>query len=164
RIAHYCAGHKDQRLVLGVQQGYGFVATLANLGTRQRAGKQFVTVEKGNTLLKPLPLAPDSAWLAMYSKNERFLVVALDELKTLAGGGKGTQLMGLDKGDKIAQWLAVGPHGMVARGIYRNKETQVMLDAHALAEYVGKRARKGKQLGVKIRQPDLFSASPDSAE
>ncbi|MGE4368619.1 MAG: DNA topoisomerase IV subunit A, partial [Burkholderiaceae bacterium] len=83
RIAHYFAGHKDQRLVLGVQQGYGFVATLANLGTRQRAGKQFVTVGKGNTLLKPLPLAPDSAWLAMYSKNERFLVVALDELKTL---------------------------------------------------------------------------------
>ena len=94
----------------------------------------------------------------MLAKNGRFLVVPLEELKTMTGG-RGTQLMGLDKGDALAQWVAIGPQGLVARGIYRNRETDVELDLDALSDFVGKRARKGRALALKVRQPRLLRRS-----
>lgn len=155
RIVHMVAGKPEQRYVLGTQAGYGFVTRLKDLSTRQRAGKQFVSLDKGDVMLKPMVLRADDQYLALYSAKARFLVVALAELKTLAGGGRGTILMGLDAGDVLAQWVAVGPQGIQASGIYRNKETVQPLSLDDLADYIGRRARKGKALSVKIKQPEL---------
>src|SRR5690606_25324274 len=96
--------------------------------------------------------------LAMLSKKGRFLVVELAELKRLSGGGRGTILMGLDAGDVLAQWVPVGPNGILAAGVYRNRETVESLGLDVLAEYVGKRARKGKILAVKAKQAQLLPA------
>ncbi|MGB6241806.1 MAG: DNA topoisomerase IV subunit A [Castellaniella sp.] len=159
RIVHMWVAPPDQRLLLGVASGYGFVATGGDLSTRQHAGKQFVTVDKGDALLKPLLLKPDDQAVALFSQKGKFLVVALDELKTLAGGGRGTILMGLDEGDRLAQWAAVGPMGVVLRGVYRARDTELTLSPDDLAIYVGRRARKGKLLDVKIKQPSLWSGN-----
>src|SRR3546814_15498370 len=56
RIVHMIAGNARQRYVLGTQSGYGFMTTLKDLTTRQRAGKQFMTLEKGDVLQKPILL------------------------------------------------------------------------------------------------------------
>ncbi|HEY9279504.1 MAG TPA: DNA gyrase subunit A, partial [Eoetvoesiella sp.] len=158
RITHMVAGPDSQRYVLGTQSGYGFMTKLKDLTTRQRAGKQFVTLDKGDVLLKPLLLRDTDNHLAMLTKKGRFLVVPLVELKSLSGGGRGTILMGLDAGDTLTQWLAMGPSGLIASGIYRNKHTDLPLDLDALAEYIGKRARKGKVLSIKVKQPTLSTA------
>ncbi len=158
RIIHMVAGADSQRYVLGTQSGYGFMTSLKDLSTRQRAGKQFVTLDSGDTLLKPVPLRATDDHLAMLTQKGRFLIVPLLELKTLSGGGRGTILMGLDEGDAIAQWLAIGPMGLTASGVYRNKHTDLALDWTELADYVGKRARKGKVLSIKVKQPTLWAA------
>jgi topoisomerase-4 subunit A len=158
RIVHMIAGNAAQRYVLGTKSGYGFMTTLKDLMTRQRAGKQFLTLDKGDVLQKPILLRDTDRQLAMLAKKGKFLVIDLSELKTLSGGGRGTILMALDAGDVLEQWVAVGPAGIVASGIYRNKETSQVLDEEALAEYVGKRARKGKVLSVKVKQPTLSAA------
>jgi topoisomerase-4 subunit A len=67
--------------------------------------------------------------------------------------------MGLDSGDALDQWVSVGPQGLEVHGIYRNKQTVITLDAQALAEYVGKRARKGKLLDVKVKGARLHPAA-----
>jgi len=158
RIVHVVAGPAENRYVVAAKSGHGFIVNHADLTTRQRAGKQFFSIEKGDTWMKPLLLHPDDTHLAMLAKNGRFLVVPLEELKTMTGG-RGTQLMGLDKGDALAQWVAIGPQGLVARGIYRNRETDVELDLDALSDFVGKRARKGRALALKVRQPRLLRRS-----
>ncbi|NYT61350.1 DNA topoisomerase IV subunit A [Alcaligenaceae bacterium] len=155
RITHMVAGPASQRYVLGTQAGYGFIASLKDLTTRQRAGKQFVTLDKGDIMLKPVLLRGTDRYLALLAKKGRFLVVDIAEVKKLSGGGRGTILMSLDAGDVLEQWVAVGPAGIRAAGIYRNKETEQDLDLGALAEYMGKRARKGKVLSVKVKQPTL---------
>ncbi|WP_439650417.1 DNA topoisomerase IV subunit A [Pollutimonas nitritireducens] len=155
RITHMIAGAASQRYVLGTQDGYGFITTLKDLTSRQRAGKQFVTLEKDGVLLKPIGLRATDHYIAMLSKKGRFLVVDLAELKSLSGGGRGTILMGLDAGDVLAQCVPGGAAGISVSGIYRNKETVQELDTAALEDYVGKRARKGKALSVKVKQPVL---------
>ncbi|MFA7668125.1 MAG: DNA topoisomerase IV subunit A [Burkholderiaceae bacterium] len=158
RIVHVVAGPAENRYVVAAQSGHGFIVRHADLTTRQRAGKQFFSLEKGDAWMKPLLLHPDDTHLAMLAKKGRFLVVPLAELKTMTGG-RGTQLMGLEEGDILAQWVAVGPQGVLARGIYRNKETDVELSMEALGDYIGKRARKGKALTLRVRQPRLLRLS-----
>lgn len=155
RVVHMIAGDPQSRFLLGTRSGYGFIATLKDLSTRQRAGKQFLTLDKGDVMLKPLLLRENDSHLAMLAKKGRFLVVDLAEVKRLSGGGRGTILMGLDAGDSLEQWTAVGPQGMQVWGIYRNKEQAVELDLSALQDYIGKRARKGKLLDVKVKGAQL---------
>ncbi|WP_353146717.1 DNA topoisomerase IV subunit A [Pollutimonas bauzanensis] len=154
-IVHMVAGPASQRFVVGTQAGYGFISSLKDLATRQRAGKQFLTLDKGDVQLKPVVLRDTDQYLALLAKKGRFLVVELSEIKRLSGGGRGTILMGLDAGDAIAQWVPVGPAGIAASGVYRNKEVTEELGLDALDEYIGKRARKGKALSVKVKQPTL---------
>ncbi len=158
RIVHMVAGDAQRRYVLGTRSGYGFIATLKDLTTRQRAGKQFINLEKGDVMLKPLPLHNTDTHLAMMAKKGRFLVVELVELKALSGGGRGTILIGLDAGDSLDQWVAAGPQGLQVHGVYRNKQSVVELDMQALADYIGKRARKGKLLDVKVKGATLHRA------
>jgi len=158
RIVHVVAGPADNRYVVAAQSGHGFIVRHADLTTRQRAGKQFFSLDKGAAWMKPLLLHPDDTYLAMLAKKGRFLVVPLAELKSMTGG-RGTQLMGLDEGDALAQWVAIGPQGLLARGIYRNRETDVELNVDVLADYIGKRARKGRALSLKVRQPRLLRRS-----
>ncbi|WP_323011417.1 DNA topoisomerase IV subunit A [Castellaniella sp.] len=157
RIVHMLVADPAQRLLLGVASGYGFVATAGDMATRQHAGKQFVTVDQKDVLLKPLYLSPEHHAVALLSEKGKFLVVGLEELKGLSGGGRGTILMGLDAGDSLAQWAAVGPSGVLLRGVYRARDTELSLSLDDLATYVGRRARKGKLLEVKIKQPSLWS-------
>ncbi|MBV6271577.1 DNA topoisomerase IV subunit A [Alcaligenaceae bacterium CGII-47] len=157
RIVHMLAGAPAQGVMLGVQAGYGFITRIQDLSTRQHAGKQFISLDKGDVLLKPLLLREGDHALALLSKKNKFLVVALNELKSLAGGGRGTILMGLDADDHLEQWAAVGPSGVAFRGVYRARDTTLVLDHEALDEYVGRRARKGKLLVVKVKQPSLWS-------
>ena len=62
----------------------------------------------------------------------------------------------------LAKWgpneWAIADGRFTARGVYRNKETDLTLDSSALSEYVGKRARKGKVLAIKVKHPTLCAA------
>ena len=154
-ISHMIAAAAESRWVLSTAMGYGFSALLSDMLTRQRAGKQFVTLEEGDVLLRPVPLFAQAQQLAMMSSKGRLLVIALDEIKHLSGGGRGTILMGIDAADKLEQVVPVGAAGLRATGLYRNKQTEDILAGSALAEYVSRRARKGKQIVVRPRQPVL---------
>ena len=111
--------------------------------------------EKGDALLRPVPVFEGATQLAMLSAKEKFLVFGLEDVKTLSGGGRGTILMGLDSTEKLIQIVPIGAAGIRATGVYRNKPTEDILTGDALAPYVGKRARKGRQLDVRPKQPVL---------
>ena len=155
RIVHTIAAAPDTRWLLATQGGYGFATRLSDMSSRQRGGKQFVTLEAGDALLRPVPLFEGAAQLALLSAKGKFLVFGLDEVKALSGGGRGTILMGLDLNDKLEQAVPIGKAGVRATGIYRNKPTEDILAGSALTPYVGKRARKGRQLDVRPKQPLL---------
>ncbi|WBX90049.1 DNA topoisomerase IV subunit A [Achromobacter mucicolens] len=155
RIVHTIAASADSRWLLATRGGYGFGAKLSDMVSRQRAGKQFITLETGDELLRPVPLFAGAQQLALLSQKGKFLVFGLDEVKSLAGGGRGTILMGLDGADKLDQTVPIGTLGLRATGIYRNKMTEDILAGADLAVYVGKRARKGRALDVRPKQPLL---------
>ncbi|ARP80977.1 DNA topoisomerase IV subunit A [Bordetella genomosp. 8] len=155
RIVHMIAAAADTRWLFTTQGGFGFIARLGDMTSRQRGGKQFVTLEEGDALLRPVPVFEGALRLALLSAKGKFLVFGLDEVKTLAGGGRGTILMGLDGNDTLAQVVPIGAGGLRATGMYRNKQVEDILAGTSLQPYVGKRARKGRQLDVRPKQPLL---------
>lgn len=159
-ITHMVANAPEQRYLLAASDGYGFVAAHKDMLTRQKSGKQFISVSDQATLLKPLLLQHEDQYVALLSAQGRFLVVDLKELKSLPAGGRGTILMGLDEGDSLAQYMAGGEHGIQVKGIYRRKETVLTLGPDELAVYLGKRARKGRALVLKLAEPVLLRWQP----
>lgn len=155
RIIHSIAAAPDSRWLFATKSGFGFASKLSDMSSRQRAGKQFITLEEGDTLLRPVPLFDGAQQVVLLSSNGKCLVFGIDEIKVLAGGGRGTILMGLDPADSLDQVVPVGVAGLRAAGIYRNKFTEDILVGPALMPYVGKRARKGRALDVRPKQPIL---------
>jgi topoisomerase-4 subunit A len=155
RIEHVVASAPETRWLLTTRQGFGFATRTSDMTSRQRAGKQFVTLEEKDALLRPVPIFTDSIYVALFSSRSRLLVIALEEVKNMTGGGRGTILMGLDAPDVLAQTIPLSAKGMRVTGTYRNKQVEDILSGSAMHPYLSKRARKGKLLDVRSKGPVL---------
>lgn len=157
-IVQMVVGSAKQKMLLGSQNGYGFLTQLGDMSTRQRAGKQFITIADKDALLTPLYVAENHTLLALLSASGRLLVISLTELRELSGGGRGTKLMDLDEGDVISQWATGPATGFVISGVYRRRQINWEITGSVLESYQGKRARKGKTLERKISDAVLTAA------
>jgi topoisomerase-4 subunit A len=155
QIEHMLAASIESRFLFSTAMGFGFIAKVSDMASRQRAGKQFITLEDQDTLIRPVPVFGGAIHLALMSTRQRLLVIPLDEVKTLASGGRGTILMGIDAPDKLAQCVPLSKAGMRVVGLYRNKQVEDVVSGSQLGEYVSKRARKGKLLDIRSKNPIL---------
>ena len=91
--------------------------------------------------------------LGCLSAAGRLLVFALDELKLQPKGGRGLTLMDLDAKDALASVAAFGQALRVIGTGRGGKPKDELLKGQALAEHVGRRARKGKLVaGMKAQR------------
>lgn len=151
-LLHYYAGAADTVMLLASDAGYGFSAKIGDMLSRVKGGKAFVTLDEGDLPLTPRPLPANASAVACLSEKGRLLVFGLDELKTLASGGRGVILMELEKGEKLLAAQAITQKGVLVAGIGRGgKAQEVSLSAIALGPHIGKRARKGKALESKLK-------------
>jgi topoisomerase-4 subunit A len=149
---HYFAGAGATPLLLSSSGGYGFLATLDNMLSRQKAGKAFIACAEGENTCQPAP-ALGATHVACASSGGRILTFGIDELKSMANGGRGLMLIDLDAKDSLAGACAytrsVRIEG-VGRGARERAET---LEIRSLNNARGARGRKGKlaDLGFKPR-------------
>jgi len=162
---HYVAGARSTQLLLWTAQGFGFLTTLGDCLSRQRAGKTFVTLEGGDSLQRPLPLLTvdggdgPTGRLALLSAQGRLLIYAAAEVKTLARGGRGVTLMALDAAESLVSiaHLASERDALLLTGKGRGgADRSTPLSALQQAVYAGKRARRGRQLDLTYK-PDRAS-------
>ncbi|KAB8043725.1 DNA topoisomerase IV subunit A [Janthinobacterium aquaticum] len=152
RILHYFAGNGATNLLLATSAGYGFIANAADMVSRLKGGKSFITLEAGDTPLEPKVIPAPASALACLTDSARLLVFGLDEMKTLTKGGTGVKLIELEGKDKLLAVQPITQRGVVVSGIGRaSKPQEVSLGATALTEHFGKRGRKGKALASKVK-------------
>ena len=159
QILHYFAGPLQAQLLLAGSGGYGFLAAVENMVSRQKGGKAFVSLGEGETLCAPScaagtngsqPLAP-ATHVACASAGGRILTFELSELKTMANGGRGLLLIDLEAKDQLAGAAAYTRSVRIA-GLGRGgKEREETLEIRSLNNARAARARKGKaaDLGFK---------------
>ncbi|MDH3545652.1 MAG: DNA topoisomerase IV subunit A [Gammaproteobacteria bacterium] len=96
--AEFCGtmiGDSDDKYLLASDAGYGFVATLGDLVTRNKAGKAVLRVPAGGRAVVPAPVPRDTECLiAAVSSIGRLLMFEMEELPELAKG-KGNKLLNI---------------------------------------------------------------------
>jgi topoisomerase-4 subunit A len=159
KAAVMCAASPETRYLFSTSAGYGFIATLKDLVSRQRAGKAFMTVGEGDVLLPPAVVGQGSLIVALGSSG-RLLAFPISEMKELSGG-KGVIILGLND-DEMLIATAVLPEmaslriGGAGRG---GKSSERILDWETLQQYVLHRARKGIVPPVKFKPERIEAVS-----
>jgi topoisomerase-4 subunit A len=112
---------------------------------RNRGGRSFLSVDDAQQLLPQVVVAPGHTQVACLSLGARLLVFPLDELKHQPNGGRGLTLMDVDAKDPLLSVASfAGTLKLIGQG-RSSKAKEELLRAAALAEHVGKRARKGRK-------------------
>ena len=159
QMVAYYAGQPDDLVLLSTKAGYGFLANVSDMSTRNKAGKSFITIDAkvaGDAPLGATKVQVGMKQVACLSQASKLLVFPLDELKRLPTGGKGVILMGLDDKEFMASAIAVGPNGATYSGAGRGgKPTELSLDAKTLKSFAGNRARKGHFVEPRLKDAKL---------
>jgi topoisomerase-4 subunit A len=88
-------GDNEQKYLLASDAGYGFIATLGDLVSRNKAGKAILRVPQGGKAVVPAAVPKDTECLiAAVSNIGRLLLFEMDELPELAKG-KGNKLINI---------------------------------------------------------------------
>jgi topoisomerase IV subunit A len=143
QVVHYVAGPAQQTLLLAGTGGFGLLARVGDLVSRQRGGKAFLSLE---AMEKPLPpsVADGTSKVACLSLTGRLLVFGIAELKQQPKGGRGLTLIDLDPKDALVSVAAFGQALQVLGSGRGGKPKDERLLGPALSTYEGKRARKGR--------------------
>jgi topoisomerase-4 subunit A len=161
-------GEADDLYLLASDAGYGFVATLGDLHTRQRAGKVVLTAPPHSHILAPAPLQHNgdmSDMVAVVSSTGRLLIFPLAQLPRLSKG-KGHKLMGLISNGKRQPQERVVALACFAQGqpltLYCGQR-HLTLKATDVVPYTGNRGRRGAKLPRGFQRVDRLCATPSAA-
>lgn len=142
-------GDNAQKVLLASDAGYGFIATLGDLFTKNRAGKATLSLPKGARVLPPrLVTEPDNEWLVAVTTEGRMLVFKLGELPELARG-KGNKIINIpsarvqSRDEYMIAAVTLKPGQTVK--VWAGKR-HLGLKHNDLEHYLGERGRRGNKL------------------
>ncbi|MDH2273896.1 DNA topoisomerase IV subunit A [Moraxella porci] len=128
-------------IIMASSTGYGFVNSIANLDTAQKAGK--TSINLGDGTLLPVALIDEADTLVAVSvSNGNLLIFPLDDLPQLAKG-KGNKLVNLKGDETITAITSLSADDSLV--ISAGKRT-LTLKPNDIANYTGKRAGRGAAL------------------
>ncbi|RFF26635.1 MULTISPECIES: DNA topoisomerase IV subunit A [unclassified Wenzhouxiangella] len=141
-------GAPEDRVLLASDAGYGFVTQLEHLHTRQKAGKQMLTVPAGSDVLPISPVTEDEEAVIVCATTEGYLLAYyLSEVPELSKG-KGNKLINIPPkakkaGEKMAGAIviAAGEDCLVWAG-----QRYLRLSWADTENYWGERAQRGRKL------------------
>ena len=154
-------GTDQSEYLLATDAGYGFVAPLGELNSRNKAGKATLRVAEGNKVLIPKAVGDfDDDWIAVITSVGRLLIFTVGELTRLSKG-KGVKLINIPSakykaGEEHVVDLAVFSEGQGLR-VYSGKR-YLNLKPADFDNYVGLRAQRGKFLPRGFRQAQSIIA------
>jgi topoisomerase-4 subunit A len=149
-------GDPAQTLLMNSSAGLGFVCKLGDLVSRTRQGKDFMAVGEGALARPPTPFAEGKV-VAALSSDARLLLFPLEDVPVRPNGGVGVQLIALPEGVTLASVAVSDGKSLVVSGVRRKNRAERTLEAKQLAEYMGKRAQRGKVCDVGFR-PDRIGS------
>ena len=139
-------GDEQQNILLASSAGYGFVATIGDLLSKKKAGKQALTLPKGAKVLPVVRVKSlENQFVAVTTNSARLLLFPISDLPVLSKG-KGNKLIQIpskDTQEKVAAVCVLTDEQNLK--IYSGKRHLTIKFAD-LTNYIGTRARRGNML------------------
>jgi len=150
-------GEPEDRWVLASSAGYGFVAKLGDLHSRNRAGKAVLNVPDGSIAIAPAQVpAGEEVMLAALNTEGRLLVFPVADLPELPRG-KGNKIFGISSKKSLVEPDALLAIAAVAPGQTLRilcGERRMSLSYRELGDYRGERSQRGAVLPRGWRKVD----------
>src|SRR5690606_38881606 len=138
-----------QQVLLASDAGYGFVAKVSELQSKNKSGKSVLKLPSGSKVLPPLMVSDYSAQLVVAISNEgRMLMFPLSELPELPRG-KGNKIMSIPSArasERIEFLVALCVMGAGDTLIVHAGRRHLNLRLTDLEHYRGERGRRGNKL------------------
>jgi len=165
--AEFCGtmiGDPDSKYLLASDAGYGFITTLSDLISRNKAGKSILRVPPGGRAVVPAPVPADCECLiAAVTSIGKLLVFEAEELPELAKG-KGNKIIGIPSGK-----YKEGEEKLVAVAVIAEEgNMQVLSGARRMTirwddldDYYYERGRRGNLLPQGWRKVERLAAEQE---
>lgn len=142
-------GDDEQQYVLASDAGYGFVVSLKEMVSKNKAGKATLTLPAGAKVLSPAIVSDlDNQWILGVSNEGRALLFPVAELPVMARG-KGNKILNIaaaraaEREEYLIGMVVIGEGDQVR--IYAGKR-KLNLKFSDLEHYIGERGRRGSKL------------------
>lgn len=156
-------GDDRRQILLSTDAGYGFVSSMGELASKNRAGKAMLSVPKGGEVMTPVVIeTAEQAEVAALSNTGRLLLFPLADLPVLARG-KGNKIMGIPAAKVQSREEFLVAVVVLAPGealqIVSGKRT-LTLKPSDLEHYRGERGRRGNKLPRGFQKVDSADVAP----
>ncbi|WP_339640677.1 DNA topoisomerase IV subunit A [uncultured Porticoccus sp.] len=142
-------GDDSQQVLMATDAGYGFIANLADLHSKNRAGKTSLSIPKGGRVIKPVAISDRENSLVVAVSNEgRMLAFPLAELPRLARG-KGNKILSIPSSRVQSReefMVAVAVVTPAQQLLVFSGKRHLNIRAGDLEHYRGERGRRGNKL------------------
>ena len=150
------SGKDDEQVVLAASSGYGFIAKLIDLQTKNKSGKAAIRVQENAKVLKPYLVESENDYLAAITNQGRMLVFPCSELPQLARG-KGNKIIGIpkanfDSGEDFLQEVVTLNEEKELKLISGKRHFTIKFKD--LENFAGNRGRRGNFLPKGFRKVD----------
>jgi len=142
-------GEKEQQFLLASDAGYGYITSVGDMVTKNKAGKSQISVPKGGIVLQPSEVRDiKNEFVAAFSNEGRLLIFPLSELPVMARG-KGVKIMNIaparvkERLEMMSQLIVFSEVDII---IVRSGKRNLKLKIDELLHYRGERARRGLKL------------------
>jgi len=152
-------GKDEEQYLLSTDAGYGFVGTIGDMQSKNKAGKNLITVPDNARILAPAKISdPEKSWIAAVSNEGRMLVFPAADLPQMARG-KGNKMISINSAKAAArEELMVGAVAFSQEDtllVYAGKR-HLKLKFADLEHYLGERGRRGNKLPRGFQNVDLM--------
>ena len=143
------ATDKAQKILLSSDAGYGFISTVGDLLSKQKAGKHTLSLPMDAKVMRIVKVdKPDSQFVAVVTNRGRLLIFAVAELPILSKG-KGNKLIQIPSKDiKSRHEFVVGICVLLTSQklkVYAGKR-HLSIKFEDLTNYISNRAKRGNLL------------------
>jgi topoisomerase-4 subunit A len=156
-------GDEEQQFLVSSDAGYGFVTTLADMKTKNKAGKSLLSVPTGGIAIQPAVVSDyKKSWLAAFSSEGRLLIFRVQDLPIM-GRGKGIKIMNIPKArliDRTEMMVSVLVFLESENLIVHSGKQHIKLKFADLDHYRGERARRGHKLPRGFQKIDFVEVQP----
>jgi topoisomerase-4 subunit A len=150
-------------VLLATSGGNALRAKMESFITRIRAGKQFVSVGEGESLLAPGILTPVVKEVAALSAEGRLLIFPLEEVNELANGGRGVMAIKLHDNEAMLGLPPAAGELRIAAFGRGDKRTTLVIRPGDFDHYRGNRARTGRKLEPYFKRVEGFEPAAPAA-
>lgn len=166
QFTHVLMGQDEQKYLIASDAGYGFVGSFADMISKNKAGKAFLSLPSAAKVLLPDPVtALETDWCMAVSNEGRMLVFPLKDLPSLSKG-KGNKIINIPSAkaksrEEFVTVLRVVPAGASVK-VHAGKRNMT-LSPSDLEHYQGERGRRGNKLPRGLQRVDdveVIAAEP----